>query len=54
MLEEDFLRARLAFDNGVSFVGNKKLVGTPEQTALCASAEHINYFFALLFLHDAV
>lgn len=43
VLEEDFVRRRQAFDNVVSFVGNKRLVGTPEQAVLHASVEHIKY-----------
>ena len=43
VLEEDFVRGGPAFDNVVSFMGNKRLVGTPEQAALHASAEHIKY-----------
>lgn len=42
VLEEDFVRSRPAFDNVVSFVRNKLLVGTPEQAALRTRAEHIN------------
>lgn len=38
MLDEDFVRGRGAFDNVVSFVSNKQLVGTPEQAALHARA----------------
>lgn len=43
VLEEDFVRGRPAFDNVVSFVGNKRLVDTPEQAAIHASAEHLKY-----------